>query len=222
MRTTAEHPRIPSNGAPPARPVAGGCDAPTGEGGLDGADLPPALQPLAVEVIRSANRRKTISARLAGGTLEIRIPAWMSEADEAEAVERFRRRFDERRRCWGVDLSARARDLAARHALPEARSIRWSTRQRRRWGSCNTATGEVLISHRLTEVPPWVLDYVIVHELAHLREAGHSAAFDALVARYPLTERAKGYLEAFGAWADGGAEESPESPVAGSGRAVRD
>ena len=68
------------------------------------------------------------------------------------------------------------------------------------------ATGEILISHRLTDVPPWVLDYVIVHELAHLREAGHSAAFDALVARYPLTERARGYLEAFGAWADGDLE----------------
>ena len=213
MRTTAKPLENRSNGAQLGAVGASGdgCHPPHSNGGSDEPEPPPALKPLRVEVIRSTNRNKTIAARLTGGVLEIRIPAWMSDSDEAEAVERFRRRFDERRRCWKVDLSARARDLAARHALPEARSIRWSTRQRRRWGSCNPATGEILISHRLTEVPPWVLDYVIVHELAHLREANHSAAFDALVSRYPLTERAKGYLEAFGAWADGVLERSPGS-----------
>ena len=203
MRTMRNSVQGQANGSQPAAlpGLAGDCQPSPGEEGGDQMGPPPALQPLRVEVIRSANRHKTIGARLAGGTLEIRIPAWMSEADEAEAVESFRRRFDERYRCWEVNLVARARQLAARHDLPEPRSIRWSTRQRRRWGSCNMATGEILISHRLTEVPPWVLDYVIVHEMAHLRVAGHSAAFDALVARYPLTERAKGYLEAFGAWA---------------------
>ncbi len=208
MRTTPQSIENRSNGTPPTAVglFDDGCDLLPGAEGSAEPEPPPGLQPLRVEVIRSANRHKTIGARLAGGTLEIRIPAWMSDADEAEAVERFRRRFDERRRCWEVDLGTRARELAVRHDLPEARSIRWSTRQRRRWGSCNMATGEILISHRLTDVPPWVLDYVIVHELAHLREAGHSAAFDALVARYPLTERARGYLEAFGAWADGDLE----------------
>ena len=208
MRTTPQSIENRSNGTPPTAVglFDGGCAPLSGAEASDEPEPPPALQPLRVEVIRSANRHKTIGARLAGGTLEIRIPAWMSDADEAEAVERFRRRFDERRRCWEVDLGTRARELAVRHDLPEARSVRWSTRQRRRWGSCNMATGEILISHRLTDVPPWVLDYVIVHELAHLREAGHSAAFDTLVARYPLTERARGYLEAFGAWADGDLE----------------
>lgn len=159
--------------------------------------------PFRVKVIRSANRHKTVSSRVAGGVIEIRIPAWMSDFDEAEVVNDFCRRFEERRRCWEVDLGARARDLAARFDLPEPRSIRWSTRQSRRWGSCRPSVGEILISHRLTEVPPWVLDYVIVHELAHLVESGHSAAFGALVARYPLTERAIGYLDAFGAWSGG-------------------
>ena len=204
MRTTSKHRPISGNGLPPAAgPLNGGCRSlPGEEEALDDPGAPPpAPQPLRIDVIRSANRRKTISARLVGGALEIRIPAWMSEADEAEAVESFRRRFEERWRCREVNLGERARELAARHDLPEPRSIRWSTRQRRRWGSCNTDAGEILLSHRLTEVPPWVLDYVIVHELAHLIEADHSAAFHALVARYPLTERAKGYLEAFAAWA---------------------
>lgn len=179
------------------------CFASPSEDGVDELGPPPVVMPFRVNVIRSANRHKTVSSRVSGGVVEIRIPSWMSDFDEAEVVDNFLRRFDERRRCWEVDLGARARDLAARHDLPEPRSVRWSTRQRRRWGSCSTSTGEILISHRLTEVPPWVLDYVIVHELAHLVEPRHSAAFHTLVARYPLTERAVGYLEAFGAWSDG-------------------
>ena len=215
-----------ANGAPPAavNPAERGNDVPSGagegpEGGCDltwdaeGGDqreLPPALKPLPVEVIRSPNRHKTIGARLTGGGLQVRIPEWMSETDEDEAVESFRRKFDQRRRCWEVNLGARARDLAAQLGLPEAASVRWSTRQRRRMGSCNMVTGEILISHRLADVPPWVLDYVIVHELAHLRVPEHSADFHALVARYPLAERAKGYLEAFTTWA---AERPDPDPI---------
>jgi hypothetical protein len=44
-------------------------------------------------------------------------------------------------------------------------------------------------------MPPWVIDYVLVHELVHLLVPGHGADFWALVARYPRTERAKGFLE---------------------------
>ena len=201
MRTTPSSVQHQTNGSQPVIPgLDDGCRPLPGEQGTDGSGPPPVVMPFRVKVIRSANRHKTVSSRVTGGVLEIRIPAWMSDFDEAEVVRDFCRRFDERRRCWEVDLPARARDLAASHDLPEPRSIRWSRRQRRRWGSCSTSTGEILISHRLTEVPPWVLDYVIVHELAHLVEATHSAAFHALVARYPLTERAIGYLEAFGAW----------------------
>jgi predicted metal-dependent hydrolase len=44
-------------------------------------------------------------------------------------------------------------------------------------------------------MPAWVIDYVLLHELAHLVVPSHNSAFWALVARYPKTERARGYLE---------------------------
>jgi len=46
----------------------------------------------------------------------------------------------------------------------------------------------------VAECPAWVLDYVLIHELAHLIEFNHGPAFDAIVARYPKAERARGYL----------------------------
>ena len=67
-----------------------------------------------------------------------------------------------------------------------------------RWGSCTPSDGAVRISSRLAREPGWVLDYVIVHELAHLLVASHGQAFWALVNRYPRTERARGFLMARG------------------------
>jgi hypothetical protein len=44
-------------------------------------------------------------------------------------------------------------------------------------------------------MPSWVVDYVLVHELAHLQIPGHGADFWALVDHYPRAQRARGYLE---------------------------
>jgi hypothetical protein len=74
----------------------------------------------------------------------------------------------------------------------------WSGRQQRRWGSCTSSDGSIRLSNRLASYPSWVLDYVLVHELAHLVHADHGPAFQALVARYPLAERATGFLIAKG------------------------
>lgn len=147
-----------------------------------------------VTVIRSPKRRKTAQARLVDGVLVVRIPGRASAAEERRLVELFRRRYERSARAEGIDLAARARTLARRHDLPEPAEIRWVSNQAHRWGSCTPATGVVRISDRMAGFPPWVLDHVIVHELAHLAEPHHGPAFAALAGRYRLAERAEGYL----------------------------
>jgi predicted metal-dependent hydrolase len=66
--------------------------------------------------------------------------------------------------------------------------------QTSRWGSCTPATREIRISDRIAGFPEWVLDAVVVHELAHLVHLGHTREFWELAHRYPLTERALGFL----------------------------
>jgi predicted metal-dependent hydrolase len=147
-----------------------------------------------VTVIRSPKRRKTAQARMVDGRLEVRIPARSSKAEEQRLVEVFRRRYERSTTSARLDLTARAAMLARRYDLPRPSEIRWVANQAHRWGSCTPSTGVIRISDRMVGFPPWVVDHVIVHELAHLVERGHGPAFQALAARYPLAERAEGYL----------------------------
>jgi predicted metal-dependent hydrolase len=147
-----------------------------------------------VRVVRSAKRRKTVQARVVDGCLEVRIPARMSDREEAHWVEQMQRRFLRQADAERIDLAERAASLARRYDLPAPRVIRWVSNQQHRWGSCSPWSGEIRISDRLAGWPSWVLDYVIVHELAHLRESGHGSRFHALVDRYPRAERARGFL----------------------------
>ncbi|MEM7338015.1 MAG: M48 family metallopeptidase [Actinomycetota bacterium] len=158
---------------------------------------PPEPQ-LDVTVIRSDRRRKTAQARLIGSSVEIRIPAHCSRAEEEDLVRHFRAKFAGRRTVDNEALAARAERLADTYGLPRPDSIRWVSNQRNRWGSCTPAQRSIRLSNRLIDYPDWVIDYVVVHELAHLVEPNHSEAFWALVNAYPLTERARGYLMAKG------------------------
>ncbi len=162
-----------------------------------------------VRVIRSPKRHKTVSARLNGGVLQVRIPAWLPREEADSLVHSVVARFSEKWRCSHVPLTARARELARRFDLPEPASISWSYRQRFRWGSCSPHSSDIRISSRLAQAPPWVLDHVIVHELAHLVVADHSREFENLVKRNPDAEKAEGYLLAMNDMAP--ALESPEA-----------
>ena len=153
---------------------------------------------LPVDVVRSPKRRKTVEARLVDGRIRLMIPARMTRSEEQHWVTTMRRRLGSNPAPEAIDLETRARTLARRHQLPEPTSIRWVTNQARRWGSCTPTDRSIRISTRLAGYPPWVLDAVIVHELAHLVVPDHSPTFHALVARYPRTERAIGFLIAKG------------------------
>jgi predicted metal-dependent hydrolase len=156
------------------------------------------LVPPEVRVIRSDKRRRTISARMVNGVMELRIPARTSQAEEKRWIAEMSARFMRKKASEEVDLMARARILSVQCDLPVPETIRWVTNQEQRWGSCTPADRAIRISDKLIGAPLWVLDYVVVHEMAHLRFADHSPKFWALVNRYPKTERARGYLMALG------------------------
>lgn len=154
------------------------------------------LTPLPVRVITSTRRRKTVSARVVDGEIEVRVPAGLPPLVQTEYVDGLVAKLERGRETKAIDLVARSHRLAAQHDLPMPTSIDWSSRQNKRWGSCAPASGNILISHRLSQMPSWVLDFVIVHELAHLVEYYHNRRFYELVARYPRAERADGFLDA--------------------------
>ena len=176
-----------------------------------------------VDVVRSARRKRTVSARLLGSRLEVRIPATMSVGQEREVVERFVQRFQarakQRNNRDSAALARRAEALNQRYFGGRLRitSIGYVTNQKRRFGSCSVDTGRIRIADRVANLPAWVRDYVLMHELAHLVKPNHSPAFWRLLHRYPLTERARGYLMAIGIEALD--ESDPDEETLGDGLA---
>jgi len=177
-------PNVVATPAPPARPEPPQ-PSPPGEVGDD---------PFTVVVQRSKKRKRTVGAQLIGDVLTIVVPSWMSRAEEDHWVDVMSGRFRRKVSMDRIDLSERAVTLARRHDLPRPREIRWSDDMLSRWGSCTPGTGTIRISSRIAKFPDWVIDYVLVHELAHLEVGDHSDGFWRLVHRYAKAERAIGYL----------------------------
>jgi predicted metal-dependent hydrolase len=149
-----------------------------------------------------------VSARREGDTVVVFIPGWMSDSEESRWVDEMVRRLERseaRRRSparTGDDaLRGRAAELSRRYLKGRAvpTSVRWVPPMRTRWASCTPADGTIRVSERLRDVPAWVLDYVLIHELTHLLEPGHDERFWAWVHRFPRSERAMGYLEGLSA-----------------------
>jgi predicted metal-dependent hydrolase len=96
------------------------------------------------------------------------------------------------------DLVSRAAALSERYlggrAVPT--SVRWVDNMQARWGSCTPVDGTIRLSRRLVGLPGYVIDYVLLHELAHLIVPGHGPAFWREMAGYERLERAQGFLEA--------------------------
>ena len=162
------------------------------------------LSGLVVEFVRSVRRRRTISARLEGNRLIVQVPAGLSAVRGArlgrEAGERILATRRRRELNQDGDLAERAQQLNERYFEGQADVRRRPLRDQPAapLGSCTPSQGTIRISDRVAKLPPWVRDAVLVHELAHLVEANHSRRFWRLANRYPLMERARGYLMALG------------------------
>jgi predicted metal-dependent hydrolase len=182
-----------------------------------------------VLVRRSARRRRTVAAFWEDGTAVVAIPASFSRAQEREWVHRMLEKLrlqgargakgaGRRRPRSDADLAAHAAELSAKYfggrAVPS--SVRWVTNQNSRWGSATPSEGTIRLSAKLQPMPQWVIDYVLLHELAHLLVAGHDAAFWRLLEAYPETERAKAFLDGVsfatsrGLAPGGGYDEAPD------------
>lgn len=153
-----------------------------------------------LELVRSTRRRRTVSAFPRDGVIVVQLPAGLAPREERRLVTQLVDKVTGRLRAERVEgddaLAARATALADRY-LDGVRpaSVTWSDRMRRRWASCSPIEGTIRVSRRLAAMPDFVLDAVLVHELAHLQSDGHGPDFQALVARYEHTDRARGFLE---------------------------
>nr|WP_198410153.1 M48 family metallopeptidase [Microlunatus flavus] len=161
-----------------------------------------------MEVRRSRRRRRTVTAYRDGATVVVLVPASMSRAEEQRHVDALVARLlarEARARARGGDdeLMTRAKELLRQHLVPQVgrvlppTRVTWVGNQRRRWGSCTPTDRTIRLSDRLRPMPAWVRDYVLLHELVHLVEPGHTPRFHALLAAYADADRARGYLEGY-------------------------
>lgn len=156
-----------------------------------------------VKIIKSPKRKRTASARVEDGVLLVRVPVGLPESRIKSLVEKFKKSIKAKRKFPSLGrqmwLLKRAEGLNQKYFGGKLRfGIKWSGNQTKIFGSCTSKRKTIRISSRLAKVPKWVLDYVLVHELAHLAEPNHSKTFWRLVNQYELTERARGYLMGIG------------------------
>lgn len=156
-----------------------------------------------VEVRVSARRKKTSEAKWVGGRIVVSVPAHLDVESRQKTIDWLVDRLltRERRRPPAGDdeLLARAVALSDRYGLgARPASVRWVTNQSARWASCSYYSGHIRVSHRLRAVPDWVLDSVLVHEVAHLTHPDHSPAFHKLAGAYPRHEEAGVFLAGYG------------------------
>ena len=167
-----------------------------------------------VEVRRSRKRRRTVAAYREDDKVVVLLPARFTRAEEQEWVAAMLARLEKsekRRRPSDAALAKRAAGLSSKYldGLADPLVVRWVENQNSRWGSCTPSDRSIRLSTRLQGMPAWVIDYVLVHELAHLIESGHTPEFWAWVDRYPKAERAKGFLEGVAAASQLGLEADP-------------
>ena len=156
-----------------------------------------------VEIHISKRRKKTSEAKWVGGRIVVSLPAHLDVESRQKTIDWLVDRLLTRHRLQsGLDdggLLARAIELSDRYLVgARPASVRWVTNQTARWGSCSTHSGQIRVSHRLRVVPEWVLDSVLVHEVAHLTFPDHSRSFHKLAGAFPRHREAGVFLAGYG------------------------
>ena len=156
---------------------------------IDGSTILYRGQPVQLRVCAGAKPRVR-----EGSGIEVTVPAAPAGIDQEAVVERMLRRW----LGWSAqnDALSYVHRHGPRHGLmPAAVRIK---QHKRLWGSC-TAKGAINLNWRLILAPPAVFEYVVVHELCHLREPNHQASFWRLVAQIlPGFEEQRRWLRANG------------------------
>ena len=163
------------------------------------------MDTIEVEIIKSKRRTKTVAARMVTPTLmQVYAPQYMASQDIDAYVVSFKKRFAHKQRKEMLNrtqyLPRRAEELNQQYfgGTLKITSISYVTNQQAQFGSCTYDDATIRIADSVADMPSWVQDYVVIHELAHLVEPCHNGRFHEIVNRYPLAERARGFLIAKG------------------------
>jgi predicted metal-dependent hydrolase len=158
---------------------------------IDGTELPLRVERKAV---------KNVNARLGEGGMQVSLPLRLDRAEALRIIDELARRLLRRQRAQQINREDDAAELARRIAQrfpnpPEVRSVEFTTVTSSCWGSYSPHTRSIRLSAALRQMPPWVLEAVVAHELAHAIHPNHSPAFWALLRGVcPDTDRAKAFL----------------------------
>jgi predicted metal-dependent hydrolase len=162
---------------------------------------PDATRGGALVFVRHPRARRYVIRVMDEGTVRVTLPRWGSKREAARFVARERQWIEKEQlrvqalspnpadRAGAIDRDAlarakrdlpiRLRELASQHGLVVSRiSVR---NQQWRWGSCSPG-GHICLNWRLVDMPDAVRDYVMIHELMHLKRLDHSPRFWKLVA----------------------------------------
>ncbi|MCK4979921.1 MAG: M48 family metallopeptidase [Candidatus Delongbacteria bacterium] len=154
-----------------------------------------------VVIQRSKRRKKTLQAVLKGNTVKILAPFTAGDTEINKFLDKFLKKLERKDIILNNDkeLLSRAQKLKKKF-IPDAPdfTIVFQESLKRTWGKCFTNQRKIVINPVLATYPKWVLDYVIVHEIAHLLIPNHGKEFRELVNRFKLKERAVGFLMAKG------------------------
>jgi predicted metal-dependent hydrolase len=157
-----------------------------------------------VKVIRSPDRKKTIQARMVGDTLVVHLPLGLHREEERKIIAEMKEKIEKKKQKSQLNkddfLINKFNEFNNKYFQGKLKvnSIKFVTNQERVRGSCTPNKGTIRVSHKLLDMPKWVLDYVIIHEMTHLLHPNHSKEFWVKVGEYEFTERARGFLMAKG------------------------